>query len=605
MHESRHRHGRRFRHQSQSRRAATRRSADHGSGSPEGPVPTDGVAIVPDRTMARSIRLRRWQKAALDAFTASTSSDFLAVATPGAGKTTFALAAARQRLADLPGGRLIVVAPTQHLKSQWADAAAQLDLHLDTGWSPADVALPADVHGVVTTYQQVATSATALSKLARGGFVVLDEVHHAGEDRAWGDAVQIAFAGAANRLCLSGTPFRSDHNAIPFVRYDDDGLAEADVGFGYGAALRDGGVVRPVHFPRIDGEMEWIGSDGLVEEASFGDHLDATRSAQRLRTALSADGEWLPEVLVRAHNQLLDVRRTHPEAGGLVIAMDQDHARAVAAIMFRRLGVRPVIAVSEDPAASRNITEFGAGRAPWIVAVRMISEGVDIPRLRVGVMATTTTTELFFRQAVGRLARWIRGMGAQPSYMFIPDDPRLRRHSIAIAEERRHSLRRNDDDGQAGVDPNALDLVRSGPDDEQLSLFLAVSSRTVGQPAVHGPEAEGLFVAEEPDDDDALLLEFAPAPHLDVPAALTTDVEMDARTRRRLLRDANASVVAEIVSISGASHAQVNAELNRLVGVARISEATLDQLERRRQEANKWVRVAGSSGADGVSSRAR
>ena len=553
--------------------------------------------------MAKSIRLRRWQKAALDAFTTSDSPDFLAVATPGAGKTTFALAAARQRLAALPGKRLIVVAPTQHLKSQWADAASELDLHLDTGWSAADTALPADVHGIVTTYQQVATSATALRELSRGGVVVLDEVHHAGEDRAWGDGVQVAFGRAANRLCLSGTPFRSDFNAIPFVRYDDEGLAQADVEYGYGAALGDGGVVRPVHFPRVDGEMEWIGSDGLIEEASFADHLDATRSAQRLRTALSVQGEWLPDVLARAHNQLLDVRRTHPDAAGLVIATDQDHARAVAAIMLRCLGIRPVIAVSEDPASSRHITEFGSGRAPWIVAVRMISEGVDIPRLRVGVMATTTTTELFFRQAVGRLARWIRGLGPQPSYMFIPDDPRLRRHALAIGEERRHSLRRVDDDGKPLPDPSALDEVPQGSDDEQLSLFAAVSSRTVGVPAMHGPDADGLFVADEPDDDDELLLELAPAPHLEGPGTTAVGAEVDARTRRRLLRDANASAVAEIVDLTGTSHAQVNAELNRMVGIARVGEATLDQLERRRQEANTWVRVAGPTTTGAAASR--
>ena len=395
---------------------------------------------------------------------------------------------------------------------------------------------------------------------------------------------------AAVRLCLSGTPFRSDTQAIPFVRYDDDGMAEADVEYGYGAALHDGGVVRPVHFPRVDGEMEWIDNDGLVAEASFADYLDATRSAQRLRTALSADGEWLPDVLARAHAKLLEIRRTHPDAGGLVIAIDQEHARAVARIMQHRLGVRAVVAVSEDPDASRRIGEFGSARAPWIVAVRMISEGVDIPRLRVGVLATTTTTELFFRQAVGRLARWIRGLGPQPAYMFIPDDPRLRAHALAIAEQRRHSLRRPDPDEERQLDPSALDEIARGTDDEQMSLFAAVSSRALGSVPVHGPDADGLFVADEPADDDGLLLELAPAPHLAAPAEAETGAhDVSPRARRRLLRDANASAVAEIVRLSGGSHAQVNAELNRLVGVQRIGEATLEQLERRREQANRWL----------------
>lgn len=73
----------------------------------------------------------------------------------------------------------------------------------------------------------------------------------------------------------------------------------------------------------------------------------------------------------------------------------------------------------------------------------MVAEGVDIPRLRVGVFATTTTTELFFRHAVARLVRWTTGTPGQRSFLFIPDEPRLRSRALAIAEQRRHSLRRD------------------------------------------------------------------------------------------------------------------------------------------------------------------
>lgn len=544
--------------------------------------------------MARTIRLRRWQKAALDRFTARQGPDFLAVATPGAGKTTFALAAVRQELAR-ERRLLVVVAPTQHLKTQWADAAEALDLHVETSWAAADGVLPADVHGLVTTYQQVASSARELAALADGAVVVLDEVHHAGDDRAWGDAVRRAFQGASVRLCLSGTPFRSDTLAIPFVRYDDEGLAEPDIEYGYGEALRDGGVVRPVHFPRIDGEMEWIASDGTLAAASFADHLDATGTAQRLRTALSPSGEWLPHVLERAHTQLMQVRRTHPGAAGLVIAIDQEHARDVAGLLRRRLGVSPVLALSEDADASRRIAAFARGAEPWIVAVRMVSEGVDIPRLRVGVFATTTTTELFFRQAVGRIVRWTRGLGAQPAYMFIPDDPRLRTHAVAIAEQRRHSLRRRDDDETAATDPAALDEMPSATvqDEPQLSLFAALSATPMGDLAVHTPGDMGLVIAEEPDDDAHLVLELAPAPNLGMPVAGDDGGPvMRPRERRRLLRDANASAVRLISRITGLSHAQVNAELNKRVGIQRIGEATLEQLERRREQAERWLASA-------------
>src|SRR5713226_1608823 len=166
--------------------------------------------------MPRTVTLRPWQKSALERFAATAAPDFLAVATPGAGKTTFALTAARQALAAEPGRRLIVVVPTAHLKAQWAGAPTAFDLHLDPRWSAGEGALPADMHGVVTTYQQVASSAGVLRGLARGAFVIFDELHHAADDRAWGDAVREAFAGAARRLALSGTPFRSDVHAIPF-----------------------------------------------------------------------------------------------------------------------------------------------------------------------------------------------------------------------------------------------------------------------------------------------------------------------------------------------------------------------------------------------------
>src|SRR3954471_14783369 len=117
--------------------------------------------------MTRIVRLRPWQKAAFDRFVASDAKDFLAVATPGAGKTTFALTAARHMLARQPS-RLVVVAPTAHLKVQWARPAAAFSLHLDPAWSAADGALAADMHGIVTSYQQVATSAGALARLAHG-----------------------------------------------------------------------------------------------------------------------------------------------------------------------------------------------------------------------------------------------------------------------------------------------------------------------------------------------------------------------------------------------------------------------------------------------------
>ena len=531
--------------------------------------------------MSRSVRLRPWQHAALARFTASRHPDFLAVATPGAGKTTFALTALRTILADHPA-RVVIVAPTAHLKVQWARAAAELQLHLDPAWSPADGPIPADMHGVITSYQQVALSAGTLRDVARRAYVVLDEVHHAGEDQAWGESLRHAFHGSARRLSLSGTPFRSDTRAIPFVRYEAD-EAVPDFEYGYGDALRDGRVVRPVYFPRMGGEMEWSAPDGNVHEATFDDPLATALANQRLRTALALDGEWLPSVLRAAVDRLAGVRGHQPDAGGLVIAIDQDHARGIAAMLRRQFGAPATVVTSDDPSASDQIAAFAAGRDPWLVAVRMVSEGVDIPRLRVGVYATTTTTDLFFRQAVGRFVRWMPGIRDQRAWLFLPDDPRLRIRAAEIAEQRRHTLRRRDDDGEEAPrrePPAGTDLTG-----EQLSLFAPLSAVAVGD-AESGPWLDAPVDDWTDGHDGSIEVELGPPPPLGAVGAVTGGL-----TRRELkdrLRAANAEAAKDIARVSGLTHAQVNLELNRQAGVRRIHEATEEQLTARLQVARRW-----------------
>jgi superfamily II DNA or RNA helicase len=546
--------------------------------------------------VTRAVKLRAWQRRALTRLEAHPHADFLAVATPGAGKTTFALTALRRRMVASPGRRVVVVAPTAHLKTQWAEAAARFDLVLDDRWSAADGAPPGDVHGVVTTYQQVAGSSAALAAVARDGLVIFDEIHHAGDERAWGEGIRTAFGGASWRLALSGTPFRSDTRAIPFVTYALD-EAMPNFEYGYGDALRDGRVVRHVEFPSLNGEMEWISPDGTLRSASFADPLESTLAAQRLRTALSAEGEWLPAVIDAAHAQLTQVRRTCPDAGGLVITTDQDHARDVARLLEHRHGVRAVVATSDDPEASARIARFGTSTDPWIVAVRMVSEGVDLPRLRVGVYATTTTTELFFRQAVGRLLRWRPDDDDAKAWLFIPDDSRLRARAQQIADQRRHSLRAAGNARAEAADPAALDAAP----EEQMSLFAAVSAVPVGLVSSTGSSAPlpgGLV--HEPDPDDELVLELPPLPVLVATDATEPDgarpsTARSARERRNHLRSLNAARAADLVRYANMSHAKVNAELNRLAGVHRITEATESQLERRLAAAERWLRSRGTS----------
>lgn len=538
--------------------------------------------------MGSTVSLRRWQRDALISFTDRPLPDFLAVACPGAGKTTFALAAIRAEL----GGQarpVAITVPTAHLKQQWADAAARFGLHLDPDWRPEN-GLSSDMHGVVVTYAQAASARHHLREAIQGGVAVLDEVHHAANDRSWGDGVFHAFGTADVRLLLSGTPFRSDDNPIPFVRYTfgDHGDAVADIEYGYGEALAEGGVVRPVYFPRFDGHMEWIDATGALKEATFADTVTREDWSARLRTALDPDGNWLPTVLQKAHARLEKIRTEHPDAGGLIIATDHEHAHAIMTRITAIAGEAPVLILSDDPNASKKIDSFGASDARWIVAVRMISEGVDVPRLRVAVFATTTTTALFFRQAVGRIARWTPGYTEQPSYFFIPDDHRLRLHASTIALERRHSIDKR-------PTKETVREVEFDDPTEQMSLFAALSSTVVDEldladgldPSEAAVSASGADLIGHPFD-------LPPPPPLSGREVQSGVPEELAALRSRFaskreLRDRNADRARTIARIVGMEHRAVNGELNRRSGVHRITEATLQQLEHRLSVAEKWL----------------
>ena len=548
--------------------------------------------------MSDVLHLRPWQREAFDKFAASEHADFLAVATPGAGKTTFALACARWSLAQ-QRRRLIVVAPTTHLKTQWSHAAHRLGLHLDHNWSPSD-GVARDVHGIITTYQQVSTADTArvLRGLAHDSFVVLDEIHHAGDERAWGDSVRTAFEHAYRRLSLSGTPFRSDTSSIPFVRYEETGVggeAHPDYTYGYAEALRDGGVVRPVYFPRFDGLMEWSAPDGSVQSANFHDDLDRTGQSHRLRAALSLQGDWLVAVLGQAHERLMAIRQSHPDAAALAICMDQEHARDLARVIRTKFGVDAEIVVSDDPDASKKLSAFARGTRPWLVAVRMVSEGVDIPRLRVGVYASTVVTELFFRQAIGRFVRWIRGMPSQKAYVFLPDDPRLRAHAFQIAEARRHVLHppteRDDEFSPERAEAEAM--LEAGFEYEQLSLFSVLSSVATGM-SVHAITETGITLFDdepdipepsgEPTGGDIEL------PDIPTEAGYVLTTGTSIAEKKQELRERNMDIARRLVDLTGWTHGRVQAELNRLAGISSVGAATNDQLERRARHGEAWLR---------------
>jgi superfamily II DNA or RNA helicase len=409
--------------------------------------------------------------------------DFLAVATPGAGKTTFALSVAAELLGRRMVDRITIVAPTEHLKLQWAEAAARAGIPIDPTYAAGKGKTSQDYVGIAVTYAGVAVNPLAM-RIRTERFktlVILDEVHHAGDALSWGEGVREAFEPAARRLALTGTPFRSDINPIPFVTYapGNDGVPRsvADYTYGYAHALADH-VVRPVLFMAYSGEMTWRTRAGDEIAARLGEPLTKDLTAQALRTALDPSGSWIPSVLAAADSRLTEVRRHVPDAGGLVIASDQDNARAYAKILRQITGEPATVVLSDEKASSKKITEFTDSDRRWMVAVRMVSEGVDVPRLAVGVYATRTSTPLFFAQAVGRFVR-ARTRGETAS-VFLPSVPNLLGFASEMEVERDHVLRRKiNDEGDIFAAENELMAEANageGASDELEMSFEALGS---------------------------------------------------------------------------------------------------------------------------------
>ena len=523
--------------------------------------------------------LRAWQHEAFEAWADERPPDALIVATPGAGKTRFAARVVHALLSARDVSRALVVVPREHLKAQVARVMAQSGIQLDHTFSNATRTLAADVHGAVVTYQQVASAPRLFRDLAgTSSVVVLDEIHHAGEEATWGQALRDAFGRAAFRLSMSGTPFRSDGAAIPFVRYES-GMSVANFSYDYAAALQDG-VCRALVFPLHGGEAEWISRDGQEMHASFDTIVERRHESERLRTALTQPA-WVGDVLEKAHLRLLSMRMSgHPDAGGLVAAMNQEHARFIAGLLERRVGVKPEIVVSDMDGASKRIGAFATSRDPWIVAVHMISEGVDIPRLRVGVFASNVVTEMYFRQFCGRFVRTTSDRHDREAYVYVPDDHRIRRLAAQITVDVRSALRMRKDIDDPGALLAAANRAERVSDEGAYASINAVAteSHTLDFGPLFNPSAMFEDVAAAA-PMRAVIPESA--------AASAPDAQTNVERKEKLRRELH-GLVARVSQQFGVDHKWIHATLNQRCGGS-VATATLPELESRRRVAAGWL----------------
>ncbi|AZG44182.1 hypothetical protein D7316_00762 [Gordonia insulae] len=566
-----------------------------------------------ERAIPAGPPLRAWQRRALTKYLTRRPVDFLAVATPGAGKTTFGLRVARELLDDRTVEQIAVVTPTEHLKHQWAEAAARVGIALDSRFRNATGQTSSDYHGVALTYAQVAAHPTRhrVRTENRRTLVILDEIHHGGDAKSWGESIREAFSDATRRLALTGTPFRSDDSPIPFVTYEPEAAgvlrSKADHSYGYADALKDG-VVRPVVFLAYSGQASWRTSAGEEFTARLGEPLSAEHTARAWRTALDPHGDWIPSVLEAAHTRLRQLRASGvPDAGGLVIATDQTVARDYAELLTAISGRKPTLVLSDDPKSSSRIAEFAASDDEWMVAVRMVSEGVDVPRLAVGVYATSSSTPLFFAQAIGRFVRSRRP--GETASVFLPSVPVLLDLASQMEAERDHVLGKphRESDGlddallidankqkdEPGEDEKAFQSLHADAELDQV-IFDGAS---FGTATFAGTDEEsdylglpGLLDADQVRE----LLRKRQAEQVTQRTAATGAVATETSTVRpagenlHALRKELNTLVAMHHHRTGKPHGMVHNELRTRLGGPPTAMATADQLRERISALREW-----------------
>jgi hypothetical protein len=329
-----------------------------------------------------------------------------------------------------------------------------------------------------------------------------------------------------------------------------------------------------VLFLTYSGSMRWRTKAGDEISARLGEPLTKDMTAQAWRTALNPEGEWIPSVLAAADRRLTEVRRTVPDAGAMVIATDQTDARAYAGHLARITGKSPTVVLSDDDGASARIDEFSASDDRWLVAVRMVSEGVDVPRLAVGVYATSASTPLFFAQAIGRFVR-ARKRGETAS-VFLPSVAPLLALANAMEVQRDHALDRpltGEEQGE-GFNPEDALLAAAnreergsdaiGPDGQQGTFEALEAQASFDRVLFDGGEfGTGADVGSDEE------LDFLGLPGLldaDQVTTLLRQRQADQVSGRRGRHKSAAQQAEELAAMDHRKQAELRKELAQLVG---------------------------------------
>ena len=393
---------------------------------------------------------RGWQKDGINVFRTNVQRDekhTLIEATPGAGKTVFSALCVKKAKELGIDAKVIVVVPTTTLKTSFKTDYHKAGLEVTPVIKEDRIIPPKQYDGAVITYAQLANMVATFETWARNGqklMFVFDEVHHVSEKNSWGASAEACDRIAEIVLSMTGTPFRGDGRKISFVNYDDNGVAIADYNFRYRRAVTER-VCRPLFFEHDDAVADWR-ENGMNRSVQISECTDKDNGKAQAGV-FSPESDWMTTVLTKASNKLDEYRSHDPDAGGLIICRpgsdenEDRHLHRVAKMVEWLTGDKPTVITHEDRDADEKIQRFRNGFDRWVVSVRKISEGVDIKRLRVLVMASAPGTELLFRQIVGRVVRVEDKDAEEDSTVYIAKFPKLKEWAERIAEEAQAGLK--------------------------------------------------------------------------------------------------------------------------------------------------------------------
>ena len=381
------------------------------------------------------MKLRKWQfecvNKAIEHYISGIT-HFLALATPGSGKTLMASELADQLLKKNLVDLIICFSPSSIVSQDFTES---LQLKINERFDGLMGA-----RGRSLTYQNLQYLDINFWKLFEKYrvFVIFDEIHHcAGSNidnaNAWGEQIILNIQDKAQfTLALTGTPWRSDAAPIVLSNYmHPSNKISCDYVYGLAEAIQDN-VCRIPQIIAIDNNnISVVDDEGTKTFNSFKCLLSQSVIPYQ---EIIENEKVIKYVISSAHKELTLIRATNPNAAGLIVASSVEHARQISTLMEACFYEDTVVVTYRESEPTSIIQQFRNTQTKWIISVGMISEGTNIPRLQVCCHLTNIKTEMHFRQILGRILR-MTGSKNQEAILYMPAEPKLLEYAYRVKQD--------------------------------------------------------------------------------------------------------------------------------------------------------------------------